>query len=30
MVRRSEAPVVLTVNKEEIEKVSNAINKKYE
>ena len=30
MVRRTDAPVVLTVSKEEIEKVSNAINKKYE
>jgi cell division protein FtsB len=30
MVRRTEAPIELTVSKEEIEKVSNAINKKYE
>jgi len=30
MVRRTEQPVVLTVSKEEIEKISNALKKKYE
>ena len=30
MIRRTEVPTVLTVSKEKIEKISNAINKKYE